>query len=104
MEGDDRFGMDKIRATTAREFLIMHARRLAEFRKDAQTMSAAAFRRKNGVPPQEYRQRIGRLKELAKLQGRGIDGRGDLTIEPLRGGEFHELSRFFLVIWSRDRT
>jgi hypothetical protein len=82
MEGNDRFAMEKIRARTAREFLIMHATRLAEFRKDAQTMAAAAFRRKNGVPPQEYQLRIRRLKELAKLQDRGNDGSSNPRIKP----------------------
>jgi hypothetical protein len=94
--------MEKIKAITAGEFLIMYAPRLAELRKDAQTMAAAVFRRKHGIPPQEYRPRIRRLKELAKLLDRGNDMCGNWAIQPLRDGEFQDITRFFLVIWSRE--
>jgi hypothetical protein len=94
--------MEKIKAVTAREFLIMYGPKLAGLRKDAQTMAAAAFRRKHGVSPKECQPRIRQLKELARLQDRGGGRHDTLAAQHLRDAEFQKLSRVFLVIWSRE--
>ncbi len=74
---------------TPREFLIDHARKLAETQKDAQRLSAIVFRRKYGIEPKEYRQRVRALRELA---ARGDSGAG----EEARG-----TMRILLVMWAR---
>lgn len=53
---------------TAREFLIAFGPLVAELSKDAENMSAAAFKRKHGVDVRECRAKMKRLKELSTAQ------------------------------------
>lgn len=57
---------------TPREFLIAFGPRLAQLAKDAETMSAAAFKRKHGIDVRECRTKLKRLRELA-FTGNGAD-------------------------------
>ena len=82
-----RHGAD-IDAVTPREFLIAHAPKLAETQKDAQRLSAVVFRRKYGIKPQEYQQRLRALRESA--------ARGDPGEEDARS-----TMRILLVMWAR---
>ena len=77
---------------TPREFLIAHTPKLAEAQKDAQRLSAVVFRRKYGIEPQEYQQRVRALRESAS--------RGDSGVEEEAGSNM----RILLVIWARGLT
>lgn len=68
--------MDRVRSMTAREFLIAFGPRLKELARDAETMSAAAFKRKHGLDVRECRANIKRLKELsARKEGNDAEVR-----------------------------
>ncbi len=74
---------------TPREFLIAHAPKLAETQKDAQRLPAVVFRRKYGIKPNEYQQRV---RALRKLVGRG---------DPVAEEEARSTMRILLVMWAR---
>jgi hypothetical protein len=57
--------------------------------KDAQRLPAVVFRRKYGIKPNEYQQRVRALREMA--------ARGDAGTEE----EARSTMRILLVIWAR---
>lgn len=71
------------------EFLLIHAQKLAQSQKDAQTLSAAAFIRKYGIAPNDYQHRVRLLRELAACHASG------------GGAEAIETIRILLMMWSR---
>jgi AraC-like DNA-binding protein len=86
--------MGEINPPNAYEFVILYGPRLRELQNDAKSMSAAAFKRKHGIAPQEYRKRITRFRELVK---------GQDPINGQRGDEIVQLMRFFVAVWGRQR-
>lgn len=74
---------------TPREFLIAHAPKLTATQKDAERLSAVAFRRKYGIKPKEYQQRDRALRELAGGEDAGA------------GEEARSTMRILLVMWAR---
>ena len=86
--------MGAINPPNAYEFVILYGPRLRELQNDAKSMSAAAFKRKHGIAPQDYRKRITRFRELVKAQ--------DPIYGP-RGDEIVQLMRFFVAVWERQR-
>ena len=78
----------------AYEFVILYGPRLRELQNDAKSMAAAAFKRKHGIAPQDYRKRITRFRELVRVQ--------DQIKDPC-GGEIVQLMRFFVAVWGRQR-
>ena len=86
--------MGAINPPNAYEFVILYGPRLRELQNDAKSMSAAVFKRKHGIAPQEYRKRITRFRELIKAQDR---------INGPREDEIVQLMRFFVAVWGRQR-
>ena len=86
--------MGEIHPPNAYEFVILYGPRLRELQNDAKSMSAAAFKRKHGIAPQDYRKRIRRFRELIKAQDR---------INGPREDEIVQLMRFFVAVWGRQR-
>ena len=85
--------MGEINPPNAYEFVILYGPRLRELQNDAKSMSAAAFKRKHGVSPQDYRKRITRFRELIKAQD---------PINGLRVDEIVQLMHFFVAVWRRE--
>ena len=86
--------MGEINPPNAYEFVILYGPRLRELQNDAKSMAAAAFKRKHGIAPQDYRKRITRFRELVK---------GQEPINGPRGDEIVQLMRFFVAVWGRQR-
>jgi hypothetical protein len=86
--------MGEIHPPNAYEFVILYGPRLRELQNDAKSMSAAAFKRKHGIAPQDYRKRITRFRELIKEQD---------PINGAPGDEIVPLMHFFLEVWGRQR-
>jgi AraC-like DNA-binding protein len=84
----------EIHLPNAYEFVILYGPRLRELQNDAKSMAAAAFKRKHGIAPQDYRKRITRFRELVK---------GQEPINGPRGDEIVQLMRFFVAVWGRQR-
>jgi AraC-like DNA-binding protein len=84
--------MGAINPPNAYEFVILYGPRLRELQNDAKSMSAAAFKRKHGIAPQEYRKRITRFRELIREQD---------PIHGPPGDEIEQLMRFFVAVWRR---
>ena len=84
--------MGEIHPPNAYEFVILYGPRLRELQNDSKSMSAAAFKRKHGIAPQEYRKRITRFRELVK---------GQDPINGAREDEIVRLMRFFVAVWGR---
>ena len=86
--------MGEIHPPNAYEFVILYGPRLRELQNDAKSMSAAAFKRKHGIAPQDYRKRITRFRELIREQDPNHGPPGD---------EIEQLMRLFVAVWGRDR-
>ena len=84
--------MGEIHPPNAYEFVILYGPRLRELQNDSKSMSAAAFKRKHGIAPQEYRKQITRFRELVRGQDPDDGARGD---------EIVQLMRFFVAVWER---
>jgi hypothetical protein len=85
--------MGEIHPPNAYEFAILYGRRLRELQNDSKSMSAAAFKRKHGVAPQDYRKQIKRFRELIKAQD---------PINGALGDEIVQVMRFFAAVWGRQ--
>ena len=85
--------LGEINPPNAYEFVILYGPRLRELQNDAKSMSAAAFKRKHGIAPQDYRKRITRFRELIKVQAQTNGVRGD---------EIVQLMHFFVAVWRRE--
>jgi hypothetical protein len=86
--------MGAINPPNAYEFVILYGPRLRELQNDAKSMSAAAFKRKHGIAPQDYRKRITRFRELIK---------GQDPTNGASGEEIVQLMHFFVAVWGRQR-
>ena len=84
----------EIHLPNAYEFVILYGPRLRELQNDAKSMSAAVFKRKHGIAPQDYRKRITRFRELIREQD---------PINGPRGDEIVQLMHFFVAVWGRQR-
>ena len=84
----------EIHLPNAYEFVILYGPRLRELQNDAKSMAAAAFKRKHGIAPQDYRKRITRFRELIREQD---------PIHGPPGDEIEQLMRFFVAVWGRER-
>jgi AraC-like DNA-binding protein len=86
--------MGEIHPPNAYEFVILYGPRLREIQNDSKSMSAAAFKRKHGIAPQDYRKRITRFRELIRERD---------PIHGPPGDEIEQLMRFFVAVWGRER-
>jgi AraC-like DNA-binding protein len=63
------------------DFVIRYGPRLRGLQNDAKSMSAAVFKRKHGIAPQEYRKRMTRFRELIRGQDPDNGPRGDEIVQ-----------------------
>ncbi len=76
-----------IEPLTPEEFLIAHRAKVMEAQKDGCSMAAITFRRKYGIAPKDYHDRMKHLRELA-----GRRAAADL--------ESQATMRVFAMMWS----